>query len=195
MQQSNPLVKAAKPRRKTSIFQQLMSIHWWMAACFLLLFILGIVMPRLSEEMPIREQVYAVHKSLGALVLGLLLVRIFVLLRVSWSKYSRRLPKLTPDWIKVFALHSALYVFMLAAPLSGFFLSNSYRSGNVPFFGLTLPDLFPVNRAVVELARSLHFWLVYAFLAASSLHLLQQWKVVRASWRRALSATKNLVKS
>ena len=76
---------------------------------------------------------------------------------------------------------------MLALPLSGVLLSNSYKSGNVPLFWITAPDLFPENPAVVELARSLHFWLSYTFASVIGLHLWQQQKVVRAYWRRILS--------
>jgi cytochrome b561 len=78
---------------------------------------------------------------------------------------------------------------MLAVPLSGFFLSNSYQSGNVPFFWVTtVPDIFPENAAVVELARSLHFWIAYTFLAFIVLHMLDQRKYLRAIWRRTTQA-------
>ncbi|MBD2099310.1 cytochrome b/b6 domain-containing protein [Leptolyngbya sp. FACHB-261] len=168
-----------------------MSLHWAMANCFLLMFVTGIVMPRLPEDLFFREPLYGLHKSVGVLLLGLLLARILVLLRVSWSKYTRRLPKATPAWLRVFVLHSILYLLMLVAPLSGLFLSNSYESNNVPFFGLKFPDIFPVNEAVVELARSLHFWLTYTFLAFIVLHVANQWQVVRATWRRAWGAVKS----
>jgi cytochrome b561 len=178
---------AVTRKRKTNAFQNLMSIHWWMAFCFLLLFALGILMVRLPEDIAIRELAYATHKSFGVLILGLLIARIFLLLRVSWKKYSQRSAKMSSTWMRVFALHSVLYVFMLAVPLSGLFLSNSHESGGVPFFWLTFPDVFPENAAVVELARSLHFWLAYTFLASIALHIWEQQKVVRAYWRRALS--------
>jgi cytochrome b561 len=37
---------------------------------------------------------------------------------------------------------------------------------------------------MVEVGRSLHFWLGYTFLAFVILHILDQKKVVRANWRR-----------
>lgn len=172
-------------KRKANAFQNLMSIHWLMAFCFLILFTLGVLMVRLPEGIAIRNFAYATHKSFGVLILGLLVARIFLLLRVSWKKYSKRLPKTTPAWAKVFALHSTLYIFMLAQPLSGRFLSNSNASGGVPFFWMTAPDLFPENAGVVELARSLHFWLACTFAAFIGLHVWKQQKVVRAYWRRA----------
>jgi cytochrome b561 len=77
-------------------------------------------------------------------------------------------------------------IFMLAVPISGFFLSNSYQSGNVPFFWVaTVPDIFPKNGAVVELARDLHFWIAYTFLGLIVLHMIDQRKYLKSLWRRA----------
>ena len=81
-------------------------------------------------------------------------------------------------------LHTLLYGFMVVVPLAGLLLSNSYKAGNVGFFGLVIPDLFPENKAMVELGRSLHFWLAYTFLAFIVLHTLAKWRVVQANLRR-----------
>jgi cytochrome b561 len=116
--------------------------------------------------------------------MALLTLRILTLLRVWWKKYTKRLPKFTKEWYKNFALHASLYVFMWLVPVAGFLLSNSYKSNNVKFFGILLPDLFPQNSAMVDVGRSLHFWLGYTFLAFVILHILDQKKVVRANWRR-----------
>ncbi len=48
----------ATTKRKANAFQNLMSIHWLMAFCFLVLFTLGILMVRLPEEVEIREFAY-----------------------------------------------------------------------------------------------------------------------------------------
>jgi cytochrome b561 len=84
------------------------------------------------------------------------------------------------------ALHTSLYIFMWAVPISGFFFSNSFKNNNVRFFGLTLPDLFPQNSDLVNLGRSIHFWLAYTFLAFIILHAIDQFKVVKAFWRGLL---------
>jgi len=73
---------------------------------------------------------------------------------------------------------------MWLVPVAGFLLSNSYKSNIVKFFGIVVPDMFPQNSAMVEVGRSLHFWLGYTFLAFVILHILDQKKVVRANWRR-----------
>ena len=176
--------KVAKPR-KTSAFQHLMTVHWWMAACYVILFTTGALMARLPREFFIRSPMYDFHKSMGALTMALLTWRILTLLRVWWKKYTRRFPKFTPLWMRKVALHGFLYVFMWAVPVSGFFFSNSFQSNNVKFFWVvTLPDLFPQNSDLVGLGRNIHFWLGYAFLAFVILHSIDQWKVVRANWRR-----------
>ena len=174
---------AAKPRLN-SAFKQLMSLHWAMSACYLVLFITGPFMSELPRELFIRNPLYAFHKSVGVLTMAFLTWRILTLLRVWWKKYTKRLPKFTKEWYKNFALHATLYVFMWLVPVAGFLLSNSIRNNNVPFFGIVVPDMFPKNPAMVEVGRSLHFWLSYTFLAFVILHLLDQKKVVRANWRR-----------
>jgi cytochrome b561 len=141
-------------------------------------------MARLPREFFVRGSLYDFHKSLGVLTMAFLTWRILTLLRVWWKKYTKRLPKFSKEWYKNFALHAILYVFMWLVPVAGFLLSNSYKSNNVKFFGILLPDLFPQNSAIVDVGRSLHFWLGYTFLAFVILHILDQKKVVRANWRR-----------
>lgn len=182
--------QAVSRPRVNSAFKHLMQIHWIMAACYLVLFVVGILMPRLPEELVVRDPLYDFHKSIGALVMALLTWRILTLLRVWWRKYTRRSPQFSRQWWTKFALHTVLYGFMWAVPTSGFFLSNSYQNGNVTFFGIPLPDLFPQNSALVELARSLHFWFAYTFLAFIVMHILAQKKVVQANWRRFLKQWK-----
>jgi cytochrome b561 len=173
----------SKPRL-TSAFQRLMSVHWWMAAAYLILFLGGTIMSQLPREVSFRGGMYDFHKSIGVLSMALLTWRIFVLIQVWWKKYSKRLPRLSPKWWQTFILHASLYLFMWAVPIAGFLLSNSFKAKNVSFFGLVLPDIFPQNKEMIEVGRGLHFWLAYTFLAFVILHTIAQWKVVRANWRR-----------
>jgi cytochrome b561 len=172
-----------KPRIN-SAFQRLMSVHWLMAACYLVLFTTGTFMAQLPREFPIRNPLYDFHKSIGTLTIALLTWRILVLLQVWRRKYTRRLPRFSSAWMQKFVLHTLLYGFMWGVPVTGVFLSNSFKSQNVRFFGLILPDVFPQNSALVDLGRSLHFWLAYTFCALIVLHILAQRKVVWANWRR-----------
>ncbi|WP_448532887.1 cytochrome b [Parathermosynechococcus lividus] len=176
-------VVSTTPRRFNSVFQRLMTIHWWMAAAYLLLYLGGVVMARLPRT-PIRNTMYDVHKSIGVITLILLAGRLATLAQVAWSKYRRRSPRINFLWYKKTLSYTAMYIMMLTVPLAGFLLSNSFRANNVKLLGWTLPDLFPVNPAMVEPARALHFWLAYAFLSLIVLHMIAQRNVVKANWRR-----------
>lgn len=175
------------PRRRTSAFQHLMSVHWWMANLYAILFIGGWFMVNAGGEFSFRGEMYDFHKSIGVVTMMLLSWRVVVLLRVWWRKYTKRLPRLSKSWWQKTLLHGLLYLFMWAVPVTGFFLSNSYRANNVHLFGILLPDLFPQNDAMVDLARSFHFWFAYIFLALTVLHSIDQWKVVRSGWRRLVN--------
>lgn len=179
----------AKPRRKKTAAQRLWFLHWLMAACYLLLFAGGAYMADLSRDVSYRGSLYDFHKTLGVIVMSLLLARIFVLLRVLQHKYRRRQPKRTREWFQTFALHSALYFFMLLVPLSGYFFSNS-AGRDVIVFGtdIMLPRLFVENQQLVDLGRSVHFWLSYTFLAFVILHSVDQRKYLRATLRRFYKA-------
>ncbi|WP_255356939.1 MULTISPECIES: cytochrome b [unclassified Synechocystis] len=161
-----------------------MRIHWWMAACYVVLFCTGPLMVRLERGQFLRSELYDVHKSIGVLTMALLTWRILTLLRVWWRKYTKRIPKLSPAWWGTLSLHLSLYVFMWAVPISGFLLSNSFKANNVKFLGITLPDIFPENEAMIEIGRNAHFWLAYTFLAFIVIHMLNYRKVIKANWRR-----------
>jgi cytochrome b561 len=175
-----------QPRKKTPA-QRLWSIHWWMTAIYLLLFVGGNVMAELPKEVTYRGTLYGWHKSLGVVTMGLLTARIFYLLLKLGKKKPAKRP--LPSWerIQAIALHTLLYLFMVIVPVSGWFLSNS-SDREVALFGLVLPRLFPPDKALVEVGRNLHFWLSYSFLAFILLHSLDQWKFLRATLRRSLQA-------
>lgn len=177
------LVQSLKPRLNNA-FKQLMTVHWWMSTAYLVLFVTGTFMSQLDRSVFFRGSLYDFHKSIGVLSMAFLTWRIFLLLQVWWKKYTKRSPKFTTAWFKTVTLHTSLYVFMWAVPITGFLLSNSYRPNNVKFFGIVLPDIFPQSKAMVDVGRNMHFWLSYTFLAFIVLHMIAQWKVVRANWRR-----------
>ncbi len=179
--------KDTRKPRLNSAFKELMQVHWWMAGSYLVLFCTGSFMARLERGQFLRGELYDFHKSIGVLTMALLTWRILTLLRVWWRKYTKRTPKLSSAWWRTFALHTSLYIFMWGVPITGFLLSNSFKSNNVKFFWVVLPDIFPKNEAMVDIGRNAHFWLAYTFLAFVTAHIFTYWKVVKANWRRWLN--------
>lgn len=190
------LIGRSPKSRKPNPSKVLWSLHWWMAALYLLLFVGGTFMANLTGPVSYRGALYNFHKSLGVLTMALLTARILYLL----LKLQRNTPPKRPNqaWGRVrdVALHSLLYGFMLVVPVSGWFFSNS-SDKDVSLFFIPLPRVFPPNQSLVDLGRNLHFWLAYTFLMFIAAHTLVQWKFLRAQmrryWqglRRALSSSK-----
>lgn len=170
--------------RLNNVFKQLMSLHWWMAICYLLLFPSGIIMAKLEGEVSYRELLFEAHKSFGVLVLLLLGWRVYLLVRVWGRKYSKHLPKLTGNWYFKTGLHTLLYLMMFVVPLSGYWLSNAYQANNISLFGIPMPDIFPANSDVVSQASMAHSTNSKVFAIFILIHSIAQWKVVKANWRR-----------
>ncbi|WP_218082427.1 cytochrome b [Anthocerotibacter panamensis] len=161
---------------KRQIRNQLWIVHWTMAIAFTVIFTVGLYMVNLPDKDPSAGFFFDFHKSMGVLVMFLLTARIFLVLR----NLGPARPK---NWLVTAALHTALYVFMVVVPLSGYFLSNTSGYG-VALFGLPMPTLFGKDRALSETATEVHVWLAYTFAAFVGVHLLAQRKFMMATWRR-----------
>ncbi|MDJ0570936.1 MAG: cytochrome b/b6 domain-containing protein [Pleurocapsa sp. MO_192.B19] len=187
-----------KKARKKSPAQRLWFLHWLMAFFYLLLFIGGKYMAGLPESLSYRETIFDTHKTLGVVVMSILLARISLLLSVMLHKYRRRRPKHKRGRLKTVTLHIILYFFMLLVPLSGYFDSN-VGSHDIRIFAtnIVLPPLFPPNEQweVSGFADSVHFWISYTFLAFIILHALDQKRYLRAQLRRFSKATLAKIKS
>jgi cytochrome b561 len=170
--------------RLNNVFKQLMSLHWWMAICYLLLFPSGIIMAKFDNKINDRELLFAAHKSFGVLVLLLLGWRIYLLVRVWGKKYSKHLPKLTVNWYFKTGLHTLLYLMMFIVPMSGYWLSNAYQANNISLFGVPMPDLFPVSSDAADRAAIAHGTNSKVLAIFILIHSFAQRKVINANWRR-----------
>jgi cytochrome b561 len=175
---------ATSKLRLNNVFKQLMSLHWWMAICYLLLFPSGIIMAKFGNKINDRELLFAAHKSFGVLVLLLLGWRVYLLVRVWGKKYSKHLPKLTTNWYFKTGLHTLLYFLMFVVPLSGYWLSNAYQANNISLFGVPMPDLFPVSSDAADRANFAHSTTSKALAIFILIHSIAQRKVINANWRR-----------
>jgi len=129
------------------------ALHW-----LTLLLIVGMATVGLSmvemENGPAKIQVYALHKSFGLTVLGLTVLRLAWRLAVGTP---RPVPG-TPMWQDAIArmTHGAMYVLLLAVPISGWWF-NSAAGFPLRWFGLVkLPKLTGFDPAIKELAKEMH---------------------------------------
>ena len=140
-------------------------LHWTIAGLILSIGAVGLVMGELPRS-PKWFWVYTLHKSLGLTVLALVLVRI------AWRLYAGAPPPVegTPRWQARLAslTHGAIYVLILAMPLSGWLYDSA--SGLRPFrwFGLAeVPKLSPPHEALADAMHETHellFWVLIALV-------------------------------
>ena len=109
------------------------ALHWLIALLLLGQFAFGLLLEDLPRGTPARGYYVNLHKSTGILI-GLL-----ILLRLGWRLTHRPppLPASMPSWQHHAARfsHVALYVCMIALPLSGYLASNVSRHG-INFFNV-----------------------------------------------------------
>lgn len=141
------------------------AFHWLIAVAILAQGVIGLTMVGMGVT-PAKVRVFALHKSIGITILAL------VLLRIAWRLSERRPadPPAMPRWQRgaAHALHFALYVLILAIPLSGWWF-NSASNAPLVWFGLfDIPSLTggyaPAWKPRALLLHQVLFWLLIALL-------------------------------
>lgn len=143
-------------------------LHWSIALLVLVQFPLGwlAVTWRLS---PVKLDLFVWHKSMGLVVLALMVVR------VTWRLLhaAPAMPDTVPAWARrsAMAVHALLYAALIAIPLSGWVVN---AAANIPFriFWLVrLPAITAPSKPLAELAAQVHLVLVVALAALLALHV------------------------
>ena len=145
-------------------------IHWITAAVVVTQVVVGFTFHRVLERgTPERMELFAWHKTLGALILILTLVRLAVRLMNKPPPYPSDFPK----WERFLAVwnHRLFYILLVALPLTGLAaVSGRAEDGTVPLlFGLALPAIpgIPEENAFGDV----HVVLVFTTLALVVLHV------------------------
>lgn len=148
-------------------------LHWTMALAILGMLGLGLYVARMEVSLA-NLWLYGLHKSIGLTLLAL------VLLRLLWHRIS---PPPAPlggvaPWQLALAraAHLALYVLMLAVPLTGWFASAA-TGLDVLWWGVTLPPVAPVSESLSDAGFLLHRVATRLLMAVVALH------VAGALWR------------
>ena len=128
-------------------------LHWLMAAMILGLLALGIYMSDLPLS-PQKLTLYSWHKWAGVTVF------VLVWLRLLW-RITHRPPALPETLSPLMRLaahagHSALYLLMIAIPLTGWLMSSAKGFQTVWFGVLPIPDLLGRDRELGDLLQQVH---------------------------------------
>ncbi|MBS0217980.1 MAG: cytochrome b [Proteobacteria bacterium] len=145
------------------------TLHWLIVALIIVMGYLGLTMVDLPIS-PHKIATYALHKSIGLTLL------VLVVLRLLWRLYAGAPAEVpgTPRWQHVAAtsMHWALYVLLLATPVSGWVV-NSAAGFPLQWFGMiNLPALVARDHDLHERMASIHESLFWTMVALATLHAL-----------------------
>ncbi len=143
------------------------ALHWLAAALIVGNLTLGVSMVGLPLS-PLKLRLFAWHKWIG--------ITVFVVasVRLGWRHANPPPPPVAmPEWQRraAAATHAALYLLMLAIPLSGWIYSSS-TGVSVVYLGLVpLPDLVPKDKALAAVLKAVHVTLNVGLVALVVVHV------------------------
>ena len=144
------------------------NFHWIMTAVILFNFAIGLMLEDL-EKGPLRFFLFNIHKSLGILVIILIVPRLLwrlvnsVPVALGGNKFLDKISKYA---------HYFFYFILLVVAFSGWTYSSA-RGNVVSVFGLfSVPPLVEKNDVIAKLAVNVHKISVYVFIAVLVLHVL-----------------------
>jgi cytochrome b561 len=140
-----------------TLAQQL--IHWIVAVLVLSALTIGMTLGWLGFERVldtfgarVTDLMYITHKTIGVLLLGLVVIRIGLRIWLGKPAYAVPLPR--PQKIASEIVHGLLYVLLIAMPVLGW-LSTAAGGFPINFFHWVLPPLIARDDALSE---TLFFW-------------------------------------
>ena len=143
-------------------------LHWTLAVLIIGMVALGWYMTEIEDD-PGSAWFFNLHKSIGLVIAGL------VLLRLVWRLGHRPapLPASLPSWQVSLsrATHWLLYAAMVAMPLFGIIGALLSKKGIV-FFGTALPRVFEANHDLAEIFFDAHSITAWILVALVSVHVL-----------------------
>ena len=148
-------------------------LHWFTAILFIAMIPMGIYSSMIPEDVWYRTEYNTVHKTIGLIVLGLLLLRLI------WNKVSRRPSldaSLKPLERKLARIaHFLLYLLLLSVPVTGYVMTSIHGYPSY-LFSLEIKPFIPASDAYKIWGlfhKYLLQYLVYLILGAHILGALK----------------------
>lgn len=143
-------------------------LHWLVAACVLITAPVAIAMTNVDKG-PTQDALYNIHKSLGVLILILMVLRLINRLAVGALAAEAEIE----PWQKAVSsiVHTSLYALLLAMPIVGY-IANSAYGASTPFFGLfELPVITGKNEELAKQLFTVHRWVGWLVIVLAFTHI------------------------
>jgi len=145
------------------------ALHWIVAALVIVQVAWGWWMQEIPKDPPgQRAGAFNVHKSIGLLILSLMLIRL------GWRIGHRAPPMLPmPAWQAQLAraTHVLLYVALFVMPMSGY-LGSVFSGYPIKWFGVTLPSWGWKDPTIKDWMSAVHLTTSWVLVGATVLHIL-----------------------
>ncbi len=161
-------------------------LHWLIALLVLLALGVGMTLGFLGFDGAketfggaVTNALYTSHKTVGVMILALMLMRLGFRLVLGIPPYRSPLDGF--ERVASHTVHGLFYVALLAMPILGW-LATAAGGYPVSFFGWTLPGLIGKDKALSETLFSLHGLVGWVLLGLIVLHIggaLRHWLVKR----------------
>ena len=143
-------------------------LHWITAFLIVSMIPLGVA---IANEWggPAQESLYNLHRSIGAAVIPLVILRLIY----RWTHPPLPLPDEIPviQQLAAHVTHWGLYVLLIVQPFTGWIASSAYRAPVTVFGGFELPPIWPENRALSEQLFSIHSLIGIAIACLAAAHI------------------------
>ncbi|ALV61657.1 MULTISPECIES: cytochrome b [Burkholderia cepacia complex] len=140
-------------------------LHWLLAFALIGNLIVGLMLDD-------NEDLVGLHKSIGIVVLGFVLIRLANRVRMRRELPPSVNPVGTTARLAERIVHSLLYVLMFAIPLLGWMKTNAAGHTATCFGFFSLPTLVPKNRVLSHWLGELHALTAYGLAALVGFHVL-----------------------
>jgi cytochrome b561 len=158
----------SSPESKYNLYLRI--LHWLMAFLIISLTAIGYGMKAFTETTsPLRADLYDLHKSIGLIVVLLIINRMVVRLITKSPSYDLSISKINILLAKL--LHISMYVLMVCVAFSGFIMSYLGK-WDLLFFGYKLSKFFEQNTDLASFAHEFHVILPYVLLGCVVIHIL-----------------------
>jgi cytochrome b561 len=163
------------PRSRTSEAEEIAAysptartLHWITAALVLTTIPLAVAMVNIAPG-SLQDALYNLHRSVGAVILPLVIVRLGYRLFRPPLPLSNDIPRL--QQFVAHAAHWALYALLIAQSLIGWIATSAYCAPIIVFGLFELPPIWPQNQPLSERLFMVHQLLGLAIAGLAALHI------------------------
>ena len=144
------------------------ALHWTTAVLILIMIPIGIVMANFSLG-PAGDVLYDIHRSIGAILIPLVLVPLAYRLAVPPPPLPDDIPAI--QRLAATLTHWALYTLLILQGFVGWNATSAYRAPIKEFWLFELPPIWPVDQPYSEKMFRVHRWLGIALALLICMHI------------------------